>query len=52
MSAPKRFFVKNISGETELTGDGFRHAKNVLRLSEGDEVTVFDGGGAEYAAII
>lgn len=52
MSAPKRFFVKNISDETELTGDEFRHAKNVLRLSEGDEVTVFDGGGAEYTAVI
>ena len=52
MSAPKRFFVKNIAGETELTGDEFRHAKNVLRLSEGDEVTAFDGSGAEYTAII
>lgn len=52
MSAPKRFFVKNISDETELTGDEFRHAKNVLRLSEGDEVTAFDGSGAEYTAII
>lgn len=52
MSAPKRFLVKNVSEETELTGDEFRHAKSVLRLSEGDEVTVFDGSGTEYTAVI
>ncbi len=51
MSAPKRFFVPNISQEVSLTGEEFRHAKNVLRLSEGDEVTLLDGE-REYAAII
>lgn len=52
MSAPKRFFVKNIEEETVLTGEEFNHAKNVLRLFEGAEVTLFDGSGAEYSAVI
>lgn len=52
MSAPKRFLVKNISEETVLSGEEFNHAKNVLRLSEGGEVTLFDGSGAEYSAVI
>lgn len=52
MSAPKRFLVKNIGEETVLTGEEFNHAKNVLRLYEGAEVTLFDGSGAEYSAVI
>ena len=52
MSAPKRFLVKNILEETILSGEEFNHAKNVLRLSEGSEVTLFDGSGAEYSAVI
>lgn len=52
MSAPKRFLVKNIGEETRLTGEEFNHAKNVLRLSEGAEVVLFDGSGAEYGAVI
>ena len=35
-----------------MEGDEFRHAKNVLRLCEGSEVTLLDGSGAEYPAII
>lgn len=52
MAAPKRFFVEKISEEVALSGDEFRHAKNVLRLKEGDEVTLLDGSGAEYSAVI
>lgn len=52
MAAPKRFFVEQIGEEVALTGDELRHAKNVLRLSEGDEVTLLDGSGNEYAAVI
>ena len=52
MSAPKRFLVKNIAEETVLSGEEFNHAKNVLRLFEGAEVTLFDGSGQEYSAII
>lgn len=52
MAAPKRFFVENIGEEVLLDGEEFQHAKNVLRLTEGDEVTLFDGSGREYSAII
>ena len=52
MSAPKRFFIPSVSEETILTGEEYRHAKNVLRLREGDEVTLFDGSGAEYSGIV
>ena len=52
MSAPKRFLVKNIQEETTLSGEEFNHAKNVLRLTEGAEVVLFDGSGQEYDAII
>ena len=52
MSAPKRFLVKNIGEETRLSGEEFNHAKNVLRLTEGAEVILFDGSGEEYSAVI
>ena len=52
MSAPKRFFVNDIGEETELTGEEFRHAKSVLRLAEGAEITLLDGSGTEYSAMI
>ena len=55
---PKRFFADvtfskdGSPNEVFLTGDEFNHAKNVLRLSAGDEVTLLDGSGTEYSAII
>ena len=56
MSAPKRFFVDRIeeNGEDELTlpAAEARHAKNVLRLAAGDEVTLFDGSGKEFSAVV
>lgn len=52
MSAPKRFFVPTVTEETVLSGEEYRHAKCVLRLKEGDEVTLLDGSGAEYCAVI
>ncbi len=52
MAAPKRFFVENIAEEVELPLSESRHAKNVLRLAEGDEVTLFDGSGKEYSAVV
>lgn len=52
VAAPKRFFVQNIAEEVLLSGEEFRHAKSVLRLTEGDEITLLDGSGKEYAAII
>ncbi len=52
MSALKRFFVENIQPVTELCGEEFEHAKNVLRLSVGDEVILLDNSGKEYTAVI
>ena len=52
MSALKRFFVDKIEEITELSGDEFEHAKNVLRLSCGDEVILLDNSGNEYTAVI
>ena len=55
---PKRFFIQTpyekdgSYGEVYLTGDEFNHAKNVLRLGVGDEVTLLDGSGKEYSAVI
>lgn len=52
MAGLKRFFVENIGGNAELTGEEFEHAKNVLRLSVGDEVILLDNSGKEYTAVI
>lgn len=57
MSAPKRFLTENIidypaENEVILAGEQFNHAKNVLRLSVGAEITLLDGSGREYSAII
>ena len=52
MAAPKRFFVEEIADEVVLSLEESRHARNVLRLSQGDEVTLFDGSGREYSAVV
>ncbi len=52
MSALKRFFVDNVSPTSELCGEEFEHAKNVLRLGVGDEVVLLDNSGKEYTAVI
>ena len=52
MAAHKRFFVQDIGEEVVLSGEEFRHASQVLRLKTGDEVTLLDGSGAEYSAVI
>ena len=44
--------MENVAEEVALTGDEYNHAKNVLRLSVGDEVTLLDGSGVEYSAIV
>ena len=50
--ARNRFFVDKIEDEVLLTGEEFKHARTVLRLSEGSEVTLLDGSGVEYRAIV
>lgn len=52
MSALKRFFVDKIEDTVELVGEEFEHAKNVLRLGNGDEVILLDNSGNEYTAVI
>ena len=52
MSALKRFFVDKIEDTVTLVGEEFEHAKNVLRLSVGDEVILLDNSGQEYTAVI
>ncbi len=52
MAGLKRFFVKEITPVTELCGEEFEHAKNVLRLGVGDEVILLDNSGKEYTAVI
>lgn len=52
MSALKRFFVDKVETTTELSGEEFEHAKNVLRLGVGDEVILLDNSGKEYTAVI
>ena len=52
MGTIRRFFVERIERETALTGEEYAHAKNVLRLREGDEIILLDGSGKEYRAIV
>ena len=45
---PRRFFVVSLDGEgekVELSADESHHALDVLRLTDGAEVEVFDGAG-------
>jgi len=48
----ERFFISPpIAGERAvLTGDEARHLSAVMRAAVGDEVTLFDGSGAEFLA--
>ena len=48
----KRFFVDTIQEETELCGEEFEHAKNVLRTTVGEEVVLLDNSGKEYTAVV
>lgn len=52
MAALKRFFVDKIENTTELCGEEFEHAKNVLRIGVGDEVILLDNSGKEYTAVV
>ncbi len=52
MSALKRFFVDKIEDTVQLLGEEFEHAKNVLRISVGDEVVLLDNSGNEYTAVV
>jgi 16S rRNA (uracil1498-N3)-methyltransferase len=50
-----RFFVQPgsvKSGNVIIKGEEFHHAKDVMRLGQGDEIAVFDGTGREYYGVI
>ncbi len=50
-----RFFVPEGSvtgGRITVTGEELHHAKDVMRLREGDLITVFDGTGREYTGVV
>ena len=47
----RRFYSPNITGDiVTLDADETRHLRDVLRLRAGDEISVFDGKGTEFAA--
>ncbi len=48
MSDLRRFFVERVFEQTIIDGEEFRHAINVLRIKEGDEIIVCDNSGFEY----
>ena len=52
MSDLRRFFVNQISSPLIIDGEEFRHAVNVLRLKEGDEIIVCDNSGYEYISAV
>lgn len=56
MSTPKRFFTDKIDypthSEVLIEGEEFVHAKTVLRVTEGTEITLLDNTGNEYSAIV
>lgn len=50
-----RFYAPDLDREHDLVtlpGDEARHLTRVLRLGAGDPVTVFDGRGLEYRAVV
>jgi 16S rRNA (uracil1498-N3)-methyltransferase len=50
----RRFLVPEIAQapEIEIRGDEAHHLLHVLRLREGDEITLFDGEGHHFRAVI
>ena len=56
MSAPHRFFIDKIdypaTTSVSIAGEEFVHAKAVLRVGVGTEITLLDNSGNEYLAII
>lgn len=48
----KLFYTPDIATDNALPEDEARHAVKVLRLAEGDEITLMDGKGNFYDAVI
>ena len=52
MSELRRFFVEKVSERMIIEGEEFRHAINVLRIKEGENIIILDNSGYEYIATI
>ncbi len=52
MSELRRFFVEKVSERMVIEGEEFRHAINVLRIKEGENIIILDNSGYEYIATI
>lgn len=50
MADVRRFFVDKISDFLIIEGEEFRHAVNVLRIKEGEEIIVCDNSGFEFVS--
>lgn len=49
----RRFFTDDIAGQTAtITGDDAHHISRVLRMKAGDALSLCDGAGYEYSAVI
>ena len=49
----RRFFCETITTETAtITGDDAHHISRVLRMKAGDALSLCDGAGSEYDAVI
>ena len=49
----RRFFTDDIAGQTAtITGDDAHHISRVLRMKAGDALSLCDGAGNEYDAVI
>ena len=52
MSSLRRFFVDKIVEPLVIEGEEFRHAINVLRIKENEQIIVLDNSGYEYVSTI
>ncbi len=52
MSDLRRFFVDKITEPMVIEGEEFRHAVNVLRIRENEQIIICDNSGFEYVATI
>ncbi len=52
MSSLKRFFAYSITNPLTVDGEEFRHAVNVLRIRENENILICDNSGYEYLAKI
>ena len=48
----KRFYEKDVFKTNKITGEEFKHLKNVLRCDVGEEIICLNGDGNEYISEI